>query len=136
MHPIISFPEFNLSRLKALRSLQVAAWVGVFSRRNQRHAAVTRVFMTITSPMLSELVIVISGYDMTYLPREVGLFDALREMNEFKPFKLVFLPEGSSFGRETARQKFTEALDSVTARGFFKFLALPPTIRWGRFSSP
>jgi len=92
--------------------------------------------MTITSPVLSELVVVITGDALTYLPQDVRFFQALRKMYESRPFKLVFLPEDSAFGQEKARRELVEALDSVTSEGFLDFLTSPPTIRWTRFSLP
>ena len=92
-----------------------------------RHAIVTEVFSTITSPVFSELVIVLKGNTIAYLPREVTLFDALRRMNEIRPFKLVFLldvPEGEVL------RNLVEELDLVTTNGFLDFLDSPPTIRY------
>jgi len=90
--------------------------------------------MTITSPVFSELVIVIAGYAVAYLLQDATLFETLRKMNEMKPFKLAFLPEGSDFYQEKARQELVGALDSVTSEGFLDFLTSPPTIRWAQAS--
>ena len=92
--------------------------------------------MTITSPMFSELAIVITVSEVAYLPQDLVLFEALGKMNEVRPFKLVFLPEDSGFDQEKARRELAEALESVTAKGLLGFLISPPTIRWERFSPP
>jgi len=86
------------------------------------------VFSTITSPVFSELVIVLAGSDMVYF-RWKDTFRTLRMMNEIKPFKLVFSLEVPDFSWEEARQKLARALDSVTAEGLLDFLGSPPTIR-------
>ena len=79
--------------------------------------------------MFSELFIVITIHGVFYLPPDVGVFETLRKMNELRPFKLVFLPEGSGFSRGKARQGLADALDLVVSKGHLDFLASPPTIR-------
>ena len=93
-------------------------------------------FSTITSPVFSELVIVLAGSSMTYLPEEVKLFETLRSMNELRPFKLAFLFEGRYFVQSdeewvpmNARSELKKTLDSVAAKGFLDFLDSPPTLR-------
>jgi len=86
------------------------------------------VFSTITSPVFSELVIVLAGSDMVYF-RWKDTFKTLRMMNEVRPFKLMFLLEIPNFPQEEARQKLARALDSVTVEGLLDFLDSPPTIR-------
>ena len=73
--------------------------------------------------MFSELVFVLWDMCISRLLSDVTLFEALRAMNEVRPFKLVFLLQGK------ARQKLAETLDSVAAKGFLNFLDSPPTIR-------
>ena len=88
------------------------------------------IFSTLKSPVFSELVIVLAGHWTGDLRWEDALFKTLRKMNEFRPFKLVFLLEGPFFGREgVARLAVAEALGSATEKGFLKFLGSPPTIR-------
>jgi len=90
------------------------------------------VFSTITSPVFSELVIVLENSQVAYLAWDVAFFETLRMMNQIKPFKLVFLAEvlgWFSVGREEARQRLTGVIDLVTAKGLLNFLGSPPTIR-------
>ena len=87
------------------------------------------VFSTITSPVFSELVIVLGATAVTYLPSEVMLFETLRTMNQVRPFRLVFLVAEPGPFWEVARQRVVEALDSLTARGLLDFLDSPHTIR-------
>ena len=96
---------------------------------DQHHTRVVEVFSTITSPVFSELAIVISGYMVTYLPRDVALFETLRKMNEVRPFKLVLTFDAMEIYQEKLRRELKEALDSVVAKGFLDFLDSPPTIR-------
>jgi len=96
---------------------------------DQHHTRVVEVFSTITSPVFSELAIVISGYMVTYLPRDVTLFETLRKMNEVRPFKLVLTFDAMEIYQEKLRRELKEALDSVVAKGFLDFLDSPPTIR-------
>ena len=88
-------------------------------------------FSTITSPLFSEVVIVLWGYEIPTLPSQVALFQTLRTMNEVRPFKLAFLAEVSGFYLEGGRQKLASALDSVIAEGLLDFLESPPNILIG-----
>ena len=87
---------------------------------------VMEVFSTITSPVFSELIVALALFE-TCLPWAPLFFQALRTMNEVRPFKLVFLLEVSDFWE--ARQELMEALDSATTKGLLDFLDSPPTIR-------
>jgi len=94
------------------------------------------VFSTITSPVFSELVIVLAGYGISYLSKEVVMFETLRKMHEVRPFKLVFSFEGPCFvfwsGRPALvepRRELKEVLDSLATNGLLDFLGSPPTIR-------
>jgi hypothetical protein len=127
----ISSPKFNLSRLKALRSLEVDGWGNDF--QPTRHTIVIEVFSTITSPAFSELVILIGVDAAARLPSEVTLFETLRAMNKVRPFKLVFLLMAPRLSLGEAHQKFAGAFDSVIARGLFDFLDSPPIFRSDRF---
>lgn len=93
------------------------------------HTAIMAVFSTITSPVFSELAIVVAGHTVICLPWAFALFETLRKMNEVRPFKLVFIPEISDFYLENVRRELAEALDSVIEKGLLNFLDSPPTIR-------
>jgi len=111
-----------LSGLNVLRSLEVAGWVACLG--DPHPSAVVEVFSTITSPVFSEVVVVLEGRGV-WLPREVELFKILRTMSKIRPFKLVFLLEDpSSHPGELMR-----ILDSENTSGFLDFLDSPPTIR-------
>jgi len=57
----------------------------------RRHSTVMGVFSTITSPVFSELpVIVLTDDAITYLPEDATLFETLGKMNQVRPFNLVF----------------------------------------------
>jgi hypothetical protein len=90
-----------------------------------------KVFSTITSPVFSELVILIGTRidAVAYLSTEAPFFEALRTMNEVRPFKLVFLLVGLDSFREEARRKLAGALDRMAVRGLLDFLDSPPTVR-------
>lgn len=125
-----SFPEFDLLRLKALRSLHIAIWVGEYSLEDShRHTIVTRVYLTITSLVFSELVVVLRARATSYLLQEVALFEALRAMTRVRPFKLVFLLEAEDCIRGEAQRMLVGALESVIAKGLLDFLDSPPTVR-------
>ena len=104
--------------------------------RDSFNTAVTEVFSTITSPVFSELVVVLSGraVELTRLPNQEVFFQTLRKMNEVRPFELVFLFEGPCSvlrgGRWEldARGPLEEALGYVASKGFLDFLDSPPTI--------
>jgi hypothetical protein len=93
------------------------------------------VFLTITSPVFSELVIVIGVDAVARLPSEVKLFKTLRTMNHVRVFKLVFLVVDPDSSQEKARRMLAGALDLAAARGLLDFLASPPTIRSVRFTN-
>ena len=93
---------------------------------NSNHAIATEVFPTITSPVFSEFVIVLTGNMVAYLPQQVSLFGTLRTVNEIRPFKLAFLLDVSE--GEVLR-KLVGELDLVATNGFLDFLDSPPTIR-------
>lgn len=105
--------------------------------RNLHHDVVMGMFSTITSPAFSELVVVLTGNAVTYLPREVMLFQTLRKMHGVRPFELVFSFESPCFVKwgglfqPTAETRLVleEALGDVASRGFLDFLNSPPTIR-------
>ena len=119
--------RFNLSQLRVLRCLEVAGWAYNFGPT--RHAMVMEVFSTITSPVFSELVILIWGDTAARLTSEVKLFETLHAMNTVKPFKLVFFLMDPDSSLVEARRELAEALDSVIARGLFDFFDSPPTFR-------
>ena len=88
------------------------------------------VFSTITSPVFSELVIVLGGYNqIRQLPREVVLFKTLRKMSEIRPFKLGFLLVVLDPTNVEPLRKFAADVDRVAAKGLLSFLDSPPTTR-------
>ena len=99
----------------------------------QGSQVIREVFSTITSPVFSELVIVLLADVMSYQPT-TGYFlcKGLRELNEVRPFKLAFSFEGHLWGGDiqgalairTASQTRTSDLD---------FLDSPPTVRIPRY---
>jgi hypothetical protein len=78
-------PEFNLSPLKALRSLEVGNLMPA------RHAIVMEVFSAITSPVFSELVIV---DPVAHLQTQVKLFETLRTMSQVRPLQISVFARG------------------------------------------
>ena len=91
------------------------------------------VFLTITSPVFSELVIVLGVKTAAHLLSEVTLFETLRTMNKARHFKLVFLLVAMDSRREKTRRKLVGSLDSAAASGLLDFLDSPPTIRCTQF---
>jgi len=89
------------------------------------------VFSTITSPIFSELVVVVDGDEISDIASDFTFFDALRMMKEVRPFKLVFSSEflPSLVYVEQAQRRLVEALDRVNAEGLLDFLDSPSTIR-------
>lgn len=121
--------RIDLSGLKVLRSLQAQGWVGDSGPRGQRSVVVKEVFLTVKSPVFSEFVIVFGGDTVKHLPDDVELFEALREMNQARPFELVFSFRVPRANRAEVRLEFAGALELMIARGLFDFLESPPTIR-------
>jgi len=65
--------KFDLSQLKDLRSIQVDTWPRRHGHREDlhRHLVVMKIFSTITSPVFSELAVVLKGRVVTCLPQEI-----------------------------------------------------------------
>ena len=86
-----------------------------------RHTVLTQVFSTVTSPVFSELAIVVTSDAVMKLPWDAALFKTLRKMNEIRPFRLAFLPDASAFHREKLQRELWGALSLATAQGFLDF---------------
>jgi hypothetical protein len=87
------------------------------------------VFSTITSPVFSELVILLGRNTIAHLGPDVALFETLCAMNEVRPFKLVFSLVGPNEPLGEVQRKLAEAIESVAMMGLLDFLGSPPTIR-------
>ena len=87
----------------------------------------------VTSPVFSELVFFPGDKAIAPLTSDDALFKTLRTTNGVRPFGLMFLLVVPGWLRGEVRRKLTEALDSVTAKGFLDFLDFPnspPAIRY------
>ena len=112
-------------------------WVSSYCpSRDQDNPTVTEVFSTITSPIFSELVIVLPGEAVSYLLHQATLFQTLREMHKVRPFELVFSLDGPCSVQSGERWELVEArclvketLDYVASKGLFDCLSSPLTIR-------
>lgn len=91
------------------------------------------VFLTITSPAFSELVIILRDKDIADLDCRDAIFETLRAMHKVKRFKLAFLLEVPDSLQWDAQQRLGLALGSVATRGFLDFLDSPPTVRRTKF---
>ena len=89
-------------------------------------------FSTITSPVFSELIIVLEGDTATFQPQKLVPFETLGKMNEIRPFKLVLLLDVLGPFREGTRRRLERTLDLVTTRDFLKSFDSPPAIRWAQ----
>ena len=118
--------DVSLTRFEALRSLQVGAWLA--NIWPGRHSTIMEMFSTITSPVFSELVIVLEANKVWKLSSDIALFQTLREMNEIKRFKLVFLLEILKQSQEE-QSILEKTLKWATGNGLLDFLDSPPTIR-------
>ena len=98
----------------------------------RRNTLVMDAFSTITSPVFSELVITLDTNSALRIPLVIVLCEGLRELNQVRPFKLVFSFEGPYSSPEEARHILTRCLRSATALGLLEFLNSPPTIRIAR----
>lgn len=120
-----------MSRLRVLKSLEVGDWAAELKAPGARHTIVMGVFSTITSPVFSELVIVLWFGQPARVFFDDTFLETLRMMSELRSFRLVFLlHEWSQFGCYwEERRIFERDLESMTAEGLFDFLHSPPTIR-------
>ena len=92
-----------------------------------RHDIVMKVFSTISSPVFSELAIILGGDEIADLPSDVTFFETLRTMKEVRPFKLVFLLDALSPAREEeARRRLVGALVWADVEGLLDFIDPPP----------
>jgi len=87
----------------------------------------TELFSTITSPAFSELIIVLTEH--SYFPQNTAFFNALRTMNEARPFKLVFSLEVWDSPYREMRWWLIEAVELAITEGTFDFLDSPPVVR-------
>jgi len=85
------------------------------------------IFSTITSPVFSELIILVRGDETSAIPLDVTFFEAIRTMKQVRPFKLVFSFDTLSqfYNGERERQRLVEVLDIVNAEGLLDFLDSP-----------
>ena len=94
---------------------------------------------TITSPVFSEVAIVLGDRDINELFRS-SLFSAVRSVYEVKPFHLVFSLEVWEGYRKPATKDFKTHMNAEAAKGGFDFLPRPPVItfniraRYARFA--
>ena len=86
-------------------------------------------FSTITSPVFSELIVVIWYEQFTSLPSDIAFFKTLSMMNEVRPFKLGFLLQVHSPPSREGRLRLERAVESLTETGRLDFLNSPTTIR-------
>ena len=117
-----------MSRLKVLRSLEVAAWTTEFGLPDARDTVLMEVFSTITSSVFSDLIFVLWHDQFTRLLSDDTLFLTLRTMTEVRPFKLAFLLQVPHLPSREGRRKFEATLESVITEGLLDFLDSPPTI--------
>jgi len=89
------------------------------------------VISTITSPVFSELVIVLERYEIVSLLSDVELFETLGRMYEVRPFTLVFFlkAEGSHCRRADVLERLEDAIILATATGLLNFLDSQPVVR-------
>lgn len=129
--------DFNLSRLKVLRSLQIKPPATFLRNLAQQKppsdflTTIESIFYTITSSVFTELVIVIQSGEVYYLPWR--MYGTLRRMYHMRPFKLVFLLIASEKSSElVVRRTWEGAVNTATAKGLLSFLESPPTIHFTR----
>jgi len=95
-------------------------------------------FSTITSPVFSELVIVLEGDEIAGLLSDVELFETLRKMNEVRPFTLVFLVKADEpyCGRTEEMERLKDVITLATVTGLLNFLDSRPVVRITRLPTP
>lgn len=124
----LSPDEMDLSQLKVLQSLEVAAWTTDSGLTAARDTILTEVFSTITSPGFSELIFV-QWYDQFHrLLSDKTFFRTLRTLYQVRPFELVFMPQFPASPSMIRRQEFERVLASVTTEGLLDFLDSPPVL--------
>lgn len=121
--------HLNLSRLKVLRFLEVGDW-GIPFQDTDARRVIMETFLTITSPVFSELVIALRSDRFLRLLLDPISFEVLRMMHQIRPFKLVFLlyiyhPQGGE-------RVFERALEAASAEGLLNFLDSPPVFRFAK----
>ena len=84
---------------------------------------------TITSPVFSDIVIVVQGRIIQNLHsfRHI-LFEMMKDLYEVKPFRLVFCLEVWDGDREDAVKRLKEYIDEEAAKGGLEFVPCPPLI--------
>ena len=87
------------------------------------------VFSTITSPVFSELIVVIWYEQFTSLPADITFFETLRTMSEVRPFRLVFLLQVHSPPTKEARLRLGRVVESLIENRLLDFLNSPTSVR-------
>lgn len=120
--------NLDLSKSSSLRSLEIAVILpSILSTAALNFLG--DLFSTITSPVFSDLVIVLQSDCVSIYNRRFRqvLFGLLRGMYEVKPFRLIFCLESQKVQDHTMAE-FKREIDAEVVEGGLDFLPCPPVV--------
>ena len=120
---------FDLSNNRSLRSLEIDLASGITTRSSYDRVGIIRdLLSTVTSPVFSEVVIILQEGIVHDPNIRNTLFRAVRGMCEVKPFRLVFWLDELYRVGEHIRERFEGMIKAQAAKGGFGPRLDPPVI--------
>lgn len=116
--------DFDLSRLKSLRSLEFTA--SSMSQASGAPDLLRDILSTIRSPLFSEVILVFQRPDL-YRPYYIP-FEVFRQMHSMKKFRLIFCLEVARRHRSLGLRVMRQRMDYELAERRLDFLESPPTL--------
>ena len=116
---------FDLSNSGSLRTLEIE-----IALMNSDHGMgfLGDLLSTVTSPVFSDVVIILQDTIIHTNFLQDSLFSAVRDMSKVRPFRLVFRLGKSSRDRERNRERLKSLIEAEAARGGLGPLLHPPVI--------
>ena len=116
---------FDLSNNRSLRTLEIEM---ASTDTGRGMGFLGDLLSTVTSPVFSDVVIILQDVMIHRNLSLDPLFRAVRDMYEVKPFRLVFRLGKSSRDRERNRERLKSLIEAEAARGGLGPLLHPPVI--------
>ena len=127
--------NFDLSKCRSLRSLEITG-ENIARRSNFIQIFFEDQLSTITSPVFSEVVIVLQDNDIRdFRLFRCGLFSIVQGMYEVKPLRLVFSLEIWEGDRERATEGLKRCIDAEVVQGGLEFLPHPPVTVFNTYAA-
>jgi hypothetical protein len=116
---VIPLQRLNLSRNMTFRSLEIRA-ILEYSR------ALKELLLTVTSPVFSEIVVVFSGVEARWPPRDLA--ERLHEIYKIREFRVAFCLETAERLGVSSLRIMKSTMQAEVAKGSYDFLPCPPLV--------